>query len=205
MSHRDQISTLPDDPVRTLVAGGAYGAAAWSVGYLVSLALFRGIQLGPGTVPDLEQAWVLREVPGWALSAYVFYGGHLVSVVFPAGRPTYFNLALGLGGSTTLVALSVPVLTLTAAGLLHARRRTPASVSRARVYGASIALGYALLMVAGAVLFEYTVHTDEDVARAVVVHLPQAAVLGIVYPAVLGALGGSLARADVAEFLGEFP
>jgi len=182
-----------DDYVQMLRQGGRFGVVGWLVGIVVSVVLFRSPSLQPGQgIAGANIDTVLVQVPGWRLGTYTYYGGHFVQITPEDLMYGPVNLALHAGG-VALLAFVLPVVVLACAGYVHVQRQDPDSLSDARRYGASIVGGYAVLMVAGVFLFNYSTTDSYGNYWAITLSFARTVVFAVVYPVVFGAVGGQIA------------
>jgi hypothetical protein len=164
------------------VRGAVLGALAWLAGYLVTYLVTSGPIRDSALRRFVE--FFGGEVPVWKVVGWVFFNAHFVDTIAEGPFGGAGSFIGGEDGFTTLLYL-VPVLTLVAAGLVVARGTTdPAAAAQA---GLTVAIGYFPLSAAGAFLF--VVGADNPVRPDLVTALLLA---GVVYPVVLGAMGGLL-------------
>lgn len=171
----------------TVVYGAIVGISVYIVGYLLTYAtaasaVNRAAQ-GNARLADAGAAFA----PAWKAVGWVFYDAHLVGTRLP-NASGHVNL-VGLSGVQFLYL--VPPLLLLAAGGTVAYL-TGVDHPKAGVQaGLTIAIGYLLFAIIGAILVSF-VGIQPDLLRAAVV-------AGIVYPVAFGAIGGGLVgvlRAD---------
>ncbi len=152
--------------------------------------------------------------PDWTVAGWVFYNTNLVTVSVPTIpgvdmlRET--NLLWSAGG-VGLLLFVVPPMILTAAGFAAAR--TAGSRGTAQLYaGASIAVGYAPLVIIGLFVFSFEyvagagatpltsgMNSSALLTPNMLTALP---VAGIGYPALFGGLGGALAEYKTTRNVG---
>lgn len=165
-----------------LKLGVVFGGAAFLVGYVVTY----GLLVVDGALEGIEDSF---QYAGW-----VFFDAQFVEV--DIGESATFDSLSALARSDVL---SFPALTFTvliglvilAAGyFLTSSYMVPGTTAdEGTVYGASIAVGYLPFAFLGALLFEAQFVNDSgtpDIFGAVLL-------AGIVFPALLGAVGGYLA------------
>lgn len=173
---------LQDQPLgRTvLVYGAVAGTVVYVLGYLLAYATatsaIERVARGYGPLESAGAAFA----PAWKAVGWAFYDAHLVGTRLP-----------GVSGHLDLVSLAgvqflylVPPLLLVLAGGVVAMLvgvNGPRSGVRA---GLTIAVGYLLFSVIGALLVSF-VGIQPDLLRAAVV-------AGVVYPVAFGAFGGWL-------------
>jgi hypothetical protein len=183
-----------------IVEGAVYGALAYAVNFAVVFGLFvyemdeRGANLANSQTE-------LYELAGW-----VFYGGHRVEMTSPFASESVNYLEQMYSGSVSTTVPKLAFYAIPALGLLLAGRAVASRVTSRRATdadkvkaGATVALGYAALAVAGAAtVFSVDVSAfGASLAQASGSIKPemQSAVIfmGIAYPIVAGGLGGYLA------------
>lgn len=174
-----------------IVTGVAAGIGAFLGGYLLtyvwkSAAVEETLQ-GFNFWAGLFGA---EPIPVWKAVAWVFYNAHFVRTrLSPSESRNVITAAEG--GDWALLYL-VPLLLLFFAGAWVAWRwRTRSAGDGARA-GATIAAGYVLPALLGVFVTTYTV--GDSVVRADPITATLLA--GVVYPAVLGGLGGAVAGAS---------
>jgi hypothetical protein len=174
------------------LGGLVYGVVAYAVGFVVTVALFAwavaqegGVTLGDvtagGTIEGSAQSFLA--VLGW-----LFFTSHGVAVRRTTGSETAVVDVFGaLRIENALVFHLVPAVLLGLAGFVVAHRATgELSVVSSTLAGASVVVGYGLLVAAGAVAF--VVESGGATYRPA----PVGALLlaGLAYPVVCGGLGG---------------
>ncbi|MGB9986727.1 transporter [Salarchaeum japonicum] len=177
-----------------LPVSAAIGAAAYVLNYVLVylFMLVDGVESG-------------GDIPAWKVAGWVFYNAHNVDVTATVGGETasvnYLESAAA-GGLTDaisqltstvpkLVYYVVPAAVLVLAGLLAARRvRASLSGVEAAGVGAGIVGGYLVLSAIGAFVFEYTVSAFGASASLAPNLASAILVAGLVYPLLLGAIGG---------------
>lgn len=188
------------------------GAAAYVVGYLVTVAATMGrvgavlsVKIAPYSDPtaygDPELAGqplgeLLGAVPSpWVVGGWLFYNAQFVPTSLPApggygGGPaalTNRHLLIAVDGALLALYL-LPAVLLVAAGFLVVHAGSTRGVRGDLYAGASVAVGYLPLLVVGA--FVLTAPAGQFTASPDGL---QTIWVGLVYPAVLGGLGGKLA------------
>lgn len=179
-----------------LPVSAAIGAAAYVLNYLLVYVfmLIDGVESG-------------SEIPRWKVTGWVFYNAHNVDVEAAVGGETasgnYLESAAAGGLTDAISALTstvpklvyyvVPAVVLVLVGLLAARRvRAELDGVEAAGVGAGIAGGYLVLAAVGVFIFEYSISTL-GTSASLAPKLSSAVLLaGLVYPVVLGAIGGVL-------------
>lgn len=181
------------------------GIAAYVLGYFLTVGLAVGrvdtvlaIEVTGQHVESLPLGQLFAsKPPAWVVVGWLFYNAHFVPTSVPAADAangfaalTNRSLAAAVDGPLLLSYL-VPPLLLLAAGFLVARTATTPGANGARNAGASVAIGYFPLFLLGAFVF------TANAAEARVTASPnglRTVLFGLVYPLVLGALGGTLAE-----------
>ncbi|MFD1634253.1 hypothetical protein ACOZ4L_00805 [Haloplanus ruber] len=176
-----------------LVEGVVAGAAAWIVGYLLTalVVLARLDRSELGDISDNVGGGNSIDFIGW-----VFFNSHFVGTVVEAGF-------LGFGGSNTTSFVGgdgftpllylVPVALLIGAGLAVGRARGVAGTTDGAVAGSLVVLPYLALSIIGAMLFRVSTEGLGASFSGRPELLPAVLLAGVVFPAVLGALGGIVA------------
>ncbi|MCF2206891.1 hypothetical protein KI372_00440 [Halobacterium salinarum] len=181
------------DYLKLLQRGSKHGILSWFVGIIISFVLFRNPSLNPGQgITNANIDIVLQDVPSWKLSSYTYYGGHFVEITPEDLLYSSTNIASHLGG-IHLLGFIVPVAVLVLTGYYYTQAQNPTSLSDARIYGASIVGGYALLMLLGVFLFNHSQTDGYGNQWALTLSTGRALIIGILYPIVFGAIGGHLA------------
>jgi hypothetical protein len=179
-------STLP------LQQGALYGALAFVVGYALSYAYL--LVAGSDFLDSDIVSENMLQLVGW-----VFFNAQFVRIELDQ-TPATFDL-LGQLASTEVLQLPALLLTVLLAVLLIAAGYRVAdavsspqtTVDQGTVFGATIVTGYLPLVFFGALLFEASsVGGRPDVFGGVLL-------AGILFPALLGALGGHLAVSRNAQ------
>lgn len=134
--------------------------------------------------------------PSWVVGGWFFYNAHFVPTSLPTADPmngirvlTNRSLLSTLGWPFVAIYLLPPLLLL-AGGYFVAQTGNTSGVNGTRNGGASIVVGYLPVFLFGAFVFTANSATGGVVASPA--GLP-AVFLGLVYPVVFGALGGTLA------------
>lgn len=199
-------SLLERVPVAT---GVAAGAGAYLLGYLVTYLAWRGdvereLQ-GIEFVLDL-----LGEEPigAWRAIGWLFYNAQFVAmqVTPPLGGTRTINVITESDDGTLTLAFLLPPLLLVAAGLVvvavsdletdatstadvtstDATPTADATPTDGALAGTAVVAGYAPLAIVGLFVFQYGDLIRLDPVTGVLL-------AGLLYPAVLGAIGGALA------------
>jgi hypothetical protein len=188
--------SIGDVVQRNLASGALVGAGAYVAGYVLTFLL---------TVVDGVES---GQVAGWKAVGWVFYGAHNVDIqqTVSSDRGSVsqtigvFDQGVSELGSTVpqVVYLLVPVGVLLGAGYVAYQRADAGRLETVQVaaVGATVVVGYLVLAVLGAFLFEESggafgvdASVGPELATAVVI-------AGLVYPLVLGAVGAVLANAQ---------
>ena len=168
--------------------GAIVGAGAWVAGYLLSY-LFAS-----GEVRDnvgLQVFQFTLEVDEPTFAGWVFYNAHSVDIAFPGGPggTTGQNFIAVATGPLEVLYLLPPLLLVAAGGLVTWRRREHLQTATdAFVSGTTVVVGYLPLSALAVVVFTAEVGGETirpDPVTAFVF-------AGVVYPVVLGAIGGLL-------------
>lgn len=190
----NQSSSGTDIITSNLATGGAVGAAAYVVGYILTFVFI--------TIDGVEPG----EVDSWKVVGWVFYGEHNVDIetTISAGGRSETETTSIFGGEITgdltstipeFLYLLLPVVVLVGAGfLVYTMVGRRLETGAAAGVGASVAVGYLVLAVIGTFLFE----ASQSAALGEVTFGPEMTtgilVAGIVYPVVFGAIGGVVGR-----------
>lgn len=185
------------------------GIGAYVIGYLIAV----GANVGRvGAVTGIEMTGRYRDPTSlgqllvttpseWVVGGWLFYDAHLIPTSLPTAdvgagmmRLTNRHLLLDLGGPVLALYL-LPPLVLIATGYLVARVGETHGAQGQTFAGASVALGYGLAVILGAFLL--TAKAGQARVTASPAGLPSV-FLGVGYPLVLGAIGGTIA--DYREF-----
>ncbi|WP_336002386.1 hypothetical protein [Halorientalis halophila] len=177
-----------------LTTGAIAGAGAYVLGYVFTYLLV-GSDVRESAANQVAQAFGGQDLTYQAVG-WVFYNAHFVSTVVDVDVPF-------IGGSSTVnfiaevdafsaILYLVPVLLLFGAGLAIGRRTAgEQDYGDAAAAGATVVVGYLPLAVIGAFL----VQVQSGGSSAGPDLLLGAVLAGLVYPAVLGALGSVVAFA----------
>jgi len=173
------------------------GMGAYLLGYVatyVLLAIEAGRSLNDYLTPNSKFVY---EPVGW-----IFYGAHTVPVSssnLDGSENVNYLLnahdALGMA-IPTVIYYAVPVAVLGLAGYLAARRVDARRQVTGILAGASVVFGYFVLAYFGAYFFEVMIGRNQYVKPDVTTSL---LVIGLAYPIVFGAIGGSIAVSRAPE------
>jgi hypothetical protein len=165
------------------VQGAIVGAVSFVVGYVITLTLVVATE-------DISDN--LMEVVGW-----IYYNAQFTDVVASGnGMEVSFNYVTGSGGGMTQVTTElpgivyhlVPVVVLVAAGFIVAQQANAIEPMKGAMAGGTLTLGVLVLALLGTFLFETSqtgVSASPDLVMSILL-------VGILYPAVFGAIGGAL-------------
>ncbi|MCG1003756.1 MULTISPECIES: hypothetical protein [Halobacterium] len=169
--------------------GAAAGAVAYVLGYLVTY-LWQGSTVGE----QLEGYNAIVElfggdpIPTWKAVGWLFYNAHGVSFTVPTFGSGQATQNLISNGDASMLLYLVPAVAVVLAGFVVARYANASDAAAGAQAGASVLAGYVVLAAVGLFVFEYA-------AGGSAIH-PEYALgvllAGLVYPAVLGAVGGVL-------------
>ncbi|MHC3437964.1 hypothetical protein ACYJ1Y_07600 [Natrialbaceae archaeon A-gly3] len=178
-----------------LALGAVVGAGAWIAGYLLAY-LFAADELRENV--GLQVFQFVLEVDDPTLVAWVFYNAHSVDVEFSGGGAgsVGYNFIATATGPLEVLYLLPPLALVAAGGVVTWRRRDRLqSATDALVGGMAVVVGYLPVSVLGIAVFA------ADVGGETVRPDPLGAVLfsGVVYPTILGAIGGLLVALVVAR------
>lgn len=175
----------------TAVRGGAAGAVAFLLGYLITYAwrapAVQESLSGINAIADLLGA---QTIPTWKGVGWLFYNAHVVSTRVPAlgGGDRMVNfIAASDGNALTALYVLVPVM-LVLAGAVVARYGRADRPASAAASGATVIVGYLPLAVLGALAVGHTFGEGITVAPDLITAV---ALAGVVYPAFFGAVGGA--------------
>ncbi|WP_353634271.1 transporter [Halobacterium sp. NMX12-1] len=171
-----------------LGVGAVAGVVTYVLGYLVTY-----LWQSSNVQEQLEGFNVIAEflggdpIPAWKAVGWLFYNAHGVGFTVPSlGGQTTRNLVAG--GEASMLLYLVPAVAVVLGGFVLARYANAADASAGAQAGAMVVAGYAVLAVVGLFVFEYA-------AGGSAIH-PEYALgvllAGVVYPVVLGAVGGVL-------------
>ncbi|AFK20114.1 transporter [Haloferax mediterranei ATCC 33500] len=171
---------------KTVGTGAVAGFGAALLGYLVTYVATSS------TIENSTASQILEalgsDISTWKVVGWVFMNAHGVTTTFPGlfGTTSSANLIEGIE-SFSVVLYTVPVVALLAAGVAAAVLSGASSAKSGAMAGGSTVLGYLPVALAGIALFAITI--GDATARPD----PVTSVLlaGIVYPVVLGVIGGA--------------
>lgn len=187
-------STQGTFDTESLGVGAAAGAVAWIVGYVVTYLL------GSGTVSSAFSAGAQgggTNIATWKGVGWIFFGGHFVDTeISGGGQSMSVNAIDQFGVDMDIVVYLLPVVLLVVAGYFVASRAGSLDdpVQGATV-GATVAVGYFVLMVLGTFLMSASLSALGTTIEYAPKMLMAVGVAGIVYPVVLGGVGGAISAA----------
>ncbi len=172
------------EPREYVGPGVILGTVAWVVGYALTVAL--GVGLPAVGAVDVFGG----DPPLWQTGAWLFLSTHLAPLAL-AGLTTATNVVVESGGPLLALAVVPPVAPFLAGVLAVGRVGVPGAAEGAKG-GAAVALGYLGPTVALGLVLEGTV-TVGEVAYPLAPAPVAVLLVGLVYPAVVGAVGGAVA------------
>lgn len=174
---------------RSIVRGAAAGVVAFVLGYLATYVLTEArVRESLEGVNAILQFFGGEQIPAWQAVGWVFFNAHYVRTQLPGVGGTRTHNFVTSGDLSSLL-FAVPIVILLATGFAIAWTRGPTNVRAGTLDGATITIGYAAAAIAGVFLFGVT-RGDASISPDPITGVLLA---GIVYPLVLGALGGALA------------
>lgn len=170
-----------------VVRGAMVGLAAWLAGYLVTYLLHASDIRGSMASDVLE--FLSNDAGTWKLVGWLYHNAHFVDTTYPGlvGRSSG-NALTGAEDPALTALFVVPVLALVLAGAFVARGAATNPESGAKA-GATVVVGYALATVVSAFVLRVSIG-DSPAGPALVTAVLLA---GVVYPLVLGGVGGAVA------------
>lgn len=188
-----------DEPTRSpanrpLLRGAAAGLLAYLLGYAgLYLWKAREVESALSGLNALVSFFGGDGIPTWKAVGWLFYDAHNVALQIPSGDGAASRHLIGGEGNLT-VLYALPPLLLLAGGFLAAYTADVGTPKRGAAAGASVAVGYVVLAVAGA----FVTSVDAFGSSVGPGLLTAALLAGVAYPVVFGGLGG-LVAAVVAE------
>lgn len=174
---------------RPIARGTAFGVVAFLAGYLVTyLWQASNVRESLSGINALIQFFGGEQIPAWKAVGWVFFNAHYVRTQLPSLGGTQTRNFVAAGDFPALL-YAVPVVVLLLAGFLLAWSRRPADLQDGALDGAMVAVGYAGAAIVAVFLFGAT-RGDASITPDPVTGVLLA---GVVYPLVLGAVGGALA------------
>lgn len=174
---------------RSIGVGAVGGVFAYLIGFTITYLL-----KGRAVSESLSLPFDLGpDVPTWIVVGWLFHGMHQVNLVATAtgaGRTRRELVAVSSFGFWESWLILVPAVVITLVGVRTALGTT--DLQSGALTGASMAAGYLIAVVAGTVLFTYTVSAG-GLSVSVAPDLISGVVLaGVLFPAVFGTVGGLL-------------
>lgn len=180
------------------------GVVAYLIGYGISVAAAGSVSnavmavIVPGEfVEEASLGAIFGSTPSQPIiGGWLFYNAHFIPTSLPTadavngiGGLTNRSLLLAVDG-TSLVLFFVPFILLLSAGFVTVRTGPTPGVRGDLYGGASVAVGYLPLLIVGAFLLTASARNTPTVASPDGL---QTIFIGLVYPLLVGALGGKLA------------
>lgn len=175
-------------PAPRAAFGAVAGALAFLLNYVLAYILWIGTSF-PETVGGVIREFVTGQVSDPVFAGWLLYGAHSVAIEIPGLMTTNTQNAITLVDqpTTSLLYLTVPLVLLTA-GVALSRAHGASTLSDGAIAGSFTTLGYFPLVAIGAFVFA----TTTNGATAKPAFAPAMALAGLVYPTIMGALGGAL-------------
>jgi hypothetical protein len=170
----------------SLVSGALAGALSYVAGYLVVF-----VWQGPNVEKQLQDINLFvtffggQEISKTQAVGWLFYNSHFVRTKLASGTDS-INFLAEIDGGELLYLL--PVLLLVLAGLVVVLLSELSDALEGAVAGSLVTVGYFPLALIGAFVFRYDVG-DSAIQPELVTAIGLA---GLLYPLVLGAIGGAL-------------
>ncbi len=181
------MSVTVGDRELPVARGAAAGVGAYLVGYLVTYVLqsanARDMLEG---INAIVQFFGGEPIPAWKAVGWLFYNAHGVAVTHPAlgGGRTSRNFIASGDAPALLYALPLVVVVVVAAALAYgADADDPAAGG---LVGTTVTLGYLPLALVGVLFFRAT----REGATIEIEPVTGVLLAGLVYPIVVGAVGG---------------
>ena len=182
-----------------VVLGAVVGVVTWLVGFALTY-LLAADEIEDSSVQRFLEA-VDQDPETYEMVGWVFYNSHMVDTVvtdIPGISDQATNFIGGDDGFSVFLYV-IPVALLLIAGLAVGRSQGVTDISTGLVAGLTLVPGYLLLSVAGLFLFEATIAGSTVGPQ----RLQGLFLVGLVYPAGFGGLGGALAAATATETTGQ--
>ena len=171
--------------------GTIAGVAAFVLGYLLTYVLYESrVREALEGVNAVLQFFGGGQIPAWQAVGWLFFNMHYVRTHLPGMGGTRTQNFISSGDFPAFL-FAIPVVILLGTGFLLVWSRGPSDRRTDALDGATIAIGYAGMAIVGVFLFGVT-RGDASIAPDPITGVLLA---GIVYPLVLGAIGGTLAGA----------
>jgi len=182
-----------------VVLGAVVGLVTWLVGFALTY-LLAADEIEDSSIQQFLEA-VDQDPETYEMVGWVFYNSHMVDTVvtdIPGIGDQATNFIGGDDGFSVFLYV-IPVALLLIAGLAVGRSQGVTDISTGLVAGLTLVPGYLLLSVAGLFLFEATIAGSTIGPQ----RLQGLFLVGLVYPAGFGGLGGVLAAATATETTGQ--
>lgn len=174
---------------RPIGRGAAAGVTAFLAGYLVTyLWQANRIRESLEGINAILQFFGGQQIPAWNAVGWLFFNAHFVRTQLPAVGGTQTQNFIASGDFPALL-YAVPVLILLTAGFLLVWSRQPLDIRDGAIDGAFVAIGYTGAAIVAVFVFGAS-QGDASISPDPVTGVLLA---GVVYPLVLGAIGGALA------------
>lgn len=187
------MSSTPDSTLdsTTVIRGGAAGAVAFLLGYLITYAWQApAVQKSLSGINAIAELIGAQAIPTWKGVGWLFFNAHVVATRVPAlgGGDRMVNfISTSDDGALMALYVLVPAL-LVLAGAAVARYGHADRPANGAAAGVTVVVGYLPLAVVGAFAVGHTfgegISVSPDPVTAV-------ALAGLVYPAFFGAVGGA--------------
>ena len=188
------VATSDESTLQTAALPSDYGLFSGVTAYLLGFgvvyaSMAREVESALAGINTLVALFGEATIPTWKAVGWLFYNAHLVSVEIPVPGGTVSRDLIASQGAPVALYLLPPAL-LTGAGFLVARQADYLPDLRAGLRaGATIVVGYLLVAIAGA----FVLSADTFGATVGPDLLGAAAIAGLLYPLVFGAIGGAIA------------
>lgn len=209
MSRQQQATSPSSQPNDFKQEGVIYGVGSFVLGYVI-LYLTRGDQLLSDftrgftqTGPSLDE---LSQMGGtlpekWQLTGQFYYVGHNADLSIQAqaaGQSFTQTLSVDFFGGQNTMMWIAPVVALLVGGFLLARQYDFQGTGESARCGAHVVAGYLPMAALGVFLFQWQTTIQSSLANASLTMRPDLMTsllfAGVVYPVVLGAIGGAIAH-----------
>ncbi|KAB1187757.1 MULTISPECIES: transporter [Haloferax] len=186
----ESVSESSHTPLRTAGLGAIAGLGAALLAYLTTY-LATSTTIENSTASQVLEA-LGSDLATWKVVGWVFLNAHGATTTFPGlfGTTSSTNLIENVGAFSPAL-YAVPIVALLAAGAAVTVASGHSSVKSGAIAGATTALGYMPVALAGIALFAVSI--GDAVARPDPV--TAALLAGGVYPLALGTAGGALTAA----------
>lgn len=175
--------------------GAAAGVGAYLLGYLVTYVwqsdnvreMMRGINV-------FLEFFGGEPIPAWKAVGWLFYNAHFVAVTHPTFGPGRASRNFIASGDAPVLLYAVPLVLVATIAAVVAYTADADGPVAGGLAGTTVAVGYLPLAIVGVVLFRAT-RGDATIAVDPVTGVLLA---GLVYPLVVGGIGGVLGSAFVS-------